>query len=157
MAWARRAAFALLLVAAVLAVGVLIGTAYGDAGLGVAAVEATGKTPTNTSANCEDVVVRTVVATTTIERDGFSLANPQLWDTGVTVRASAFQQSETTQVTLSPGQRRTVALSFTRVVDERSTPREWVDATVRVSHGNTLVTERTATATLVPVKAGTDC
>jgi len=157
MAWARRAAFALLLVAAVLSVGVLIGTAYGDAGLSVAAVDATGQTPTNATANCEDVVVRTVVVTTTVERDGFSLANPQLWDTGVTVRASVRQQSETTQVTLSPGQRRTVALSFTYVVDEPSAPQEWVDATVRVRHGNTLVAERTARATLVPVKAGTDC
>lgn len=157
MAWARRVAFAVLLVAVVVAVGVLIGTAYGDAGLHVAAVEATGQTPTNASANCEAVVVRTVVVSTTIERDGFGLANPQVWDTGVTVRASVRQQSETTRVTLSPGQRRTVALSFTYVVDETSAPREWVDATVRVSHGNTLVAERATTATLVPVKAGTDC
>jgi len=145
------------LLALVVAIAVLVGAVYGDAGLTVESVAAEGQTPTNTSANCEDVVVRKVTVSVTVSRSGASLDNPQLWATGLSVRASALGTTETRQLSLSPGERGTVSVPFTRIEDQAWAPLEHVDAVVRITHGNSVLAERTVTTTLQPVAEGESC
>jgi hypothetical protein len=76
MSWGRRLWFAVAMVGILGAVSVFLGAVYGGAGLTVASMNATGETPTNQTANCEDTVVRTVDLTVRIEREGLSFRNP---------------------------------------------------------------------------------
>ena len=58
MSWVRRLWSVAATVGVLGAVGVFVGAVYGGAGISVDAVEITGETPTNNSANCEETVVR---------------------------------------------------------------------------------------------------
>ncbi|PSQ08547.1 hypothetical protein BRC95_03195 [Halobacteriales archaeon QS_5_68_33] len=83
--------FAAAAVAIAAVVAVIIGLLFGEAGLAVGSVTAAGETPTDATANCDDVVVRQVDVTVTVDRAGLSPSNPQFWKAGVSVRESVFQ------------------------------------------------------------------
>lgn len=157
MDWLRALWFALAAVAIAAVVAVIIGLLFGEAGLAVASVTATGETPTNATANCDDVVVRQVDVTVTVERAGLAPSNPQWWSVGVSVRASVFQGAKARQLMLPPGESRTVTVPFTRVRESSSAPSERVEAVVQVVSGNVEVASETATAAFDPVKAGRNC
>lgn len=157
MDWTRRLWFALAAVAIVGTVAVLLGVLFGSAGVSVDDVAAAGSSPTNASANCDEVVVRTVSVTVELSRASLSLDNPQWWQVGLSVRASAFGGAKQRQVTLGPGADAEVTIPFTNVLDEVRAPREQVDVVVQVTKGNAEITRETVTATLEPVAPGPDC
>jgi len=153
-----RVAFAVVAVVAVLgAAGVLVAATYGNGGVVVEDVTVTPATPTNATANCEDVVIRSASVAVTTSRPGVGVENPQFWSVGVTVRASLFAETTGRTVALAPDSRTTVRVPFSTVREGSWAPREFVDAVVQVSQGSAVVAERTETVTFRGVKAGQDC
>jgi len=153
----RAVWFAAAAVAITVAVAVVVGLLFGEAGLAVEAVSATGGTPTNASANCDDVVVRQVDVAVELSREPLGVQNPQWWGVGVTVRATVFESVESRQRTIAPGESTTVTIPFTNVRESSSAPSQRVDAVVQVVSGNVEVASETATAAFDPVKAGRNC
>jgi|GEM_PF-1969711 len=153
-----RVAFAVLAVAAVLAAAaVLVAATYGNGGVVVENVTVTPATPTNATANCEDVVVRSASVAVTVSRPSAGLENPQFWGVGVTVRASLFAETTGRTVSVAPDSRTTVRVPFSTVREGSWAPREFVDAVVQVSQGGAVVAERTKTVSFTGVKAGQSC
>ncbi|MFB6140389.1 MAG: hypothetical protein ABEJ26_08150 [Halosimplex sp.] len=157
MAWTRWLFAGVALVAALGASGVLVAATYGQGGVVVDDVTVTGATPTNATANCEDVVVRGASVSVTVRRPAASVDNPQFWAVGVTVTASVFERTDSRAVRIPPGERRTVTVPFTAVRDGSWAPREHVDAVIQVSQGSATVAKRTETVAFEPVTAGQDC
>ena len=135
----------------------VVGLLVGEAGLAVTAVSATGETPTNATANCDDVVVRQTTVSVTVEREPLGVQNPQWWGKGVSVRATVEQTAKTRLRTLGPGTSRTFTIPFTTVRESSSAPSERITAVVQVVSGNVEVGRETTVATFDPVKAGRDC
>lgn len=150
--WFVAAAVAVTVVAAV-----VVGLLVGDAGLGVESISATGQTPTNATANCDDVVVRQVDVTVELSRPELGVQNPQWWGVGVSVRATVFEGVKTRQRAVGPGDSATVTIPFTTVRESSSAPSQRVEAVVQVVSGNVEVASETADAALDPVKAGRNC
>jgi hypothetical protein len=148
---------ALAAVAVTAVVAVFLGLLYGEAGLAVESVSATGETPTNATANCNEVVVRPVDVTVTVDRAPFGPQNPQWWGVGVSVRATVARTAKARQLTVGPGESRSVTVPFTLVRESRSAPSERVDAVVQVVTGNVAVADETVTAAFGPVSAGRNC
>ena len=157
MSWARGLFVVLSLVAVIAAAGVLVAATYGDGGVTVESVTVSGETPTNVTANCEDVVVRTASVSVTVDRPETSLESPQFWSVGVTVRASVFEATTGRSVSVSPDSRQTVTVPFNTVREGSWAPRESVEAVIQVSKGSAAVADRTQTVTFQPVKAGENC
>jgi hypothetical protein len=157
MSWGRRLWFAVAMVGILGAVSVFLGAVYGGAGLTVASMNATGETPTNQTANCEDTVVRTVDLTVRIEREGLSFRNPQWWHVGVRVRATVFEVPKQRTAAIAPGGEQTVVVPFTAVQDGQSAPPADVSVIVQVTKGQAELAMETLTANVKPVTAGRDC
>lgn len=157
MDWVRRLWFLLAVGAVLFAVAVFLGAVYGGAGLGVESVTTTGATPTNASANCDDVVVRNVDVTVVVTRNALGRENPQLWDVGVTIRATVFESVKQRQRTLSPGSRETVTIPFTNVREKQWAPEQRVEVVAQVVKANAEIAKETVTTTLEPVKPAQDC
>ncbi|WP_436923952.1 hypothetical protein [Halosimplex amylolyticum] len=157
MSWSRRLWVALALIAVVGASAAVTASLYGDGAVSVDDVNASGSTPTNVTANCEGVVVRSATVSATVSRPGTSIDNPQFWAVGVAVRASVFGETKRRVVSVPPGSTRTVTVPFTSVREGSWAPQAFEDAVIQVSQGSATVAERTKTVTLVPVKAGEDC
>ena len=153
-----RVAFAVVAVVAVLgAAGVLVAATYGNGGVVVEDVTVTPATPTNATANCEDVVIRSASVAVTVSRPSVGVENPQFWGVGVTVRASLFAETTGRTVSLAPDSQTTVRVPFNTVREGSWAPREFVDTVVQVSQGSAVVADRTETVTFRAVKAGQDC
>ncbi|WP_123537440.1 hypothetical protein [Halosimplex salinum] len=157
MSWARRLWIVLAMLAVLGAGGVLVAATYGQGGVVVEDVTVTGATPTNATANCEEVVVRTASVSVTTSRPALSVDNPQFWAVGVTVTASVFEGTTSRSATLPPDERRTVTVPFNTVREGSWAPRESVEAVIQVSQGSAALADRTETVTFEPVKAGQDC
>jgi len=157
MDWVRALWFAAAAIAITVVVAVVVGLLAGDAGLTVGSISATGETPTNQTANCDDVVVRQVHVTVELSRAELGVGNPQWWGVGVSVRATVFEGAKSRLMTVQPGESATVTIPFTNVRESSSAPSQRVDAVVQVVSGNVEVASETATATLDPVKAGRTC
>ncbi|WP_415382497.1 hypothetical protein [Halosimplex sp. TS25] len=157
MSWSRRLWVVLAVLAVIGASGAILASMYGDGAVSVDDVNATGATPTNVTANCEDVVVRSATVTATVSRAESGLDNPQVWAVGIAVRASVFGDTKRRVVSVPPGTSRTVTVPFTSVREGSWAPQSFEDVVIQVSQGSATVGERTETVTLVPVKAGEDC
>jgi len=153
----RAGWFAAAAVAIAVVVAVVAGLLVGDADLTVESVSATGETPTNATANCDDVVVRQVDVTVKLSRGEPGFQNPQWWGVGVSVRTTVFEGVKSRLVKVRPGESATVATPFTNVRGSSSAPSQRIDAVVQVVSGNAEVASETVTATLDPVSAGRDC
>jgi len=149
--------FAVAAVVITAVVAVVVGLLFGEAGLVVESVSATGQTPTNASSNCDDVVVRQVDVAVELTREPLGVQNPQWWGVGVSIRATVFEGVKSRQRTVAPGESATVTIPFTNVRGSRSAPSQRVDAVVQVVSGNVEVASETVTATFDPVKAGRNC
>ena len=68
MSWVRRLWSVAAMVGVLGAVGVFVGAVYGGAGISVDAVEVSGETPTNNSANCEETVVQVLKGGSELEK-----------------------------------------------------------------------------------------
>lgn len=157
MARLRWVGIGIAVVAAVAAVGILVGIAFGEADVDVTAVEVTGDTRPVSGGDCPAGIVRAVDVSVALSRGGLDPRNPQWWAVGVSVRASAFRGTETRVVTLAPGEKGGVTIPFTRVQDGPRAPREWVDVVVQVTTGNRELIRTTETATLDPVSPNGTC
>lgn len=157
MSAVRRLWFVLAMVGVIGAISVFLGAVYGGAGISVDATDATGDTPTNTTANCDDSVVRLVTVSVEVSRSGVRPQNPQWWEVGIRVRASAFETTKHRTVTLAPGGSATVTIPFTHVREKSWAPSERVDALVQVVKGNTEIEKQSLTASFQPVKSGENC
>ncbi|MFC7142481.1 hypothetical protein ACFQMA_21915 [Halosimplex aquaticum] len=157
MSWSRRIWVVLAVIAVLGASAAILASLYGDGAVAVEDVTVTGATPTNTTANCENVVVRSASVSATVSRPGASVDNQQFWAVGVAVRASVFGETKRRVVSVPPGSSRTVTVPFTSVREGSWAPQSFEDVVIQVSQGSATVAERTKTVTLVPVKAGQDC
>jgi hypothetical protein len=149
--------FAAAAVALTVVVGVVAGLLLGEAGLAVESVSATGETPTNATANCDEVVVRQVDVAVELSREPLGIQNPQWWGVGVSVRATVFEGVKARQQTVAPGESTTVTIPFTNIRASNSAPSQRVEAVVQVLSGNVEVGSETVTAAFDPVKAGRNC
>jgi len=157
MDWLRAGWYLLAALAVTGVTALVIGLLVGEAGLAVTSVSATGQTPTNQTANCDDVVVRQATVSVTVEREPLGLQNPQWWGKGVSVRATVFETAKSRLRTLGPGQSTTVTVPFTSVRESSAAPSERVTAVVQVVSGNVEIGRETAVATFHPVTAGRNC
>jgi len=157
MSWARRLWVVLALLAIVGASATILASLYGDGAVSVDDVNVTTDTPTNTTANCEDHVIRTARVTVSVSRPSLSADNPQFWSVGVSVRASVFDATKRRVTSVPPDSSRSISVPFTTIREGASAPQEYEDAVIQVSQGSATIAEATKTVTLTPVKAGRDC
>jgi hypothetical protein len=157
MTWIRRLWFAAAVVGVVGAVAVFLGAVYGGAGLSVDDISVSESTPTNTSANCADTIVRTVDVTVAVSRSGVRPRNPQWWEVGIRVRATVFEGAKQRTLSIAPGSETSVTIPFQNVQDRQWAPRENVEVVVQITKGQAEIADETLTATFQPVKAGQNC
>lgn len=153
----RRLWFAVALLAVVGTVAVLLGILFGSAGLSVDAVSVSTEPPTNGTASCDGVVVRSVRASVSLSRSALGPENPQWWPVGLTVRASVFRSAKHRQLTLPAGSSETVTVPFTDVIRAERAPQEQVSVVIQVLRGNEEIARETVTATLAPVTLARNC
>lgn len=157
MSWTRRLWVVLALLAIVGASATILASLYGDGSVSVDGVNVTTDTPSNTTANCEDMVIRSARVSVTVSRPSLSVDNPQFWGVGVSVRASVFDATRRRVTSVPTDSSRTLHVPFTTIREGASAPQEYEDAVIQVSQGSATIGEATKTVTFRPVKAGRSC